>query len=128
MDFEIIAEKAYRQEGFDKYWNLPERYAYIRLEQLYYNYKTKNIDKEKSKIEKQKIKKEYDFDIQQYKSDLEIHKEYHENRLKNTEYLINIEKAKTKDEMMINALNIIQNIVSDKSFVNRVMEKFKSIE
>lgn len=128
MDFETIAEKAYRQDGFDKYWSLPERYAYIRLEQLYYNYKTKNIDKEKSKIEKQKIKREYDFDIQQYKVNLEIHKKYHENRLKNNEYLINIEKAKTKDEMMINALNIIQNIVSDKSFVNRVMKKFKSIE
>ena len=128
MDFETIAEKAYRQDGFDKYWSLPEKYAYIRLEQLYYNYRIKNIDKEKSKIEKQKIKREYDFDIQQYKVNLEIYKKYHENRLKNNEYLINIEKAKTKDEMMINALNIIQNIVSDKSFVNRVMGKFKCIE
>lgn len=127
MDFETIAEKAYRQEGFDKYWNLPERYAYIRLEQLYYNYKNKNIDKEKSKIEKQKIKREYDFDIQQYKDNMEIHKEYHDNRLKNNDYLINIEKATTKEEMMINALNIIQNIVSDKTFVNRVMEKFNNI-
>lgn len=128
MDFQEIAERAYRKQGPDKFWNLPERYAYLKLEELYYKYRLGNISKEKSIIEKQKIEKEYNWDKQQYENALNVYKTYNENRVKNEILLAEVEKAKDRETMIKNALQIIANNISDDSFVQRNLEKFNQFD
>lgn len=124
MNFQEIAEKAYRKNGIDKFWDLPERYAYFKLEQLYDKYKIGNISKEKSIVEKQKIQKDYLWDRQQYENALNVYKEYNKNRIQNEIFLAEIEKSNDKDAIILNALKIISNCINDKDFVDRNMRKF----
>lgn len=124
MEFEKIAEEAFRRKGINEYWELPERYAYIQLEKLYYDYKIGEISKEDSIIEKSKIKKEYEYFKRDYTDTLNIYKEYTENRSKNNMLLTEIEKSTDKDEILKKTLKIIENFISDKDFSNRILAKF----
>ena len=123
MEFEEIADRAFRRLGPDKYYNLPKKYAYMQLEDLYYKYKLGNISKENSIIEKRKIQKEYEENIIVYNRSLECYKEYNENRIKNTLLLAEIEKSRDKESIIEPALKIIANYTSDDSFVERVLGK-----
>lgn len=124
MEFEEIAKKAYKEEELDKYSNLPEKYAYLQLKELYYKYKIGELSKEKSIVQKNAIKKEFNDNIFEYNRDLEQYKIYNENRNKNTMLLIEIEKAETKEAIVEPALKIIANCVQDDWLVRRILDKF----
>lgn len=128
MEFQEIAERAYKRIGPDKFWNLPERYAYLKLEDLYYKYRLGNISKEKSIIEKQKIEKEYNWDKQQYENALNVYKTYNENRIKSEILLAEVEKATDKEMVALNCFKVIANFISDDSFVERNLQKFKQLD
>ena len=128
MEFQEIAKRAYTKNKPDKFWNLPERYAYLKLEELYYKYRLGNISKEKSIIEKQKIEKEYNWDKQQYENALEVYKKYNENRIKNEILLDEVEKAKDKNTVILNCFKVIANFISDDSFVERNLHKFNELD
>lgn len=124
MDFEKIAEEAYKKNGISEMWDLPARYAYLQLEELYYNYKIGEISKENSIIEKSKIKKEYEYFERDYEDTLNVYKEYNENRKKTNVSLTEIEKSTDKDEILSKALEIIAKFISDKDFKDRILGKF----
>lgn len=124
MDFEKIAEEAYKRNGINEMWDLPARYAYLQLETLYYNYKIGEISKEDSIIEKSKIKKEYEYFKRDYEDTLNVYKEYNENRKKTNVSLTEIEKSTDKDEILSKALEIIAKFISDKDFKDRILRKF----
>ena len=128
MEFQEIAEKAYRKTGIDKFWTLPEKYAYLKLEELYYKYRLGNISKDKSIIEKQKIEKEYNWNKQKYQNALEVYKKYNENRIKNELLLDEVEKAKDKNTVILNCFKVIANFISDDSFVERNLHKFNELD
>lgn len=127
MGIEEIADRAYKRIGPDIYYNLPKKYAYYRLEDLYYNYKLGNISKENSIIEKRKIEKEYEENEYEYNRNLEMYKKYNESRIENTLLLAEIEKAKDKDSIIKPALKIIANSTGDESFVERLLEKLQNM-
>lgn len=128
MNFEEIAEAAYYRKGISKLWELPQRYAYLQLEELYYSYKIGNVGKEDSIIKKKKIQKEYEYNQQIYENYLNVYKEYNENRVKYSMLLCNIGKAKSKKDMITNALEIISMIISDDTFVERNLNNFSQLE
>lgn len=128
MNFDEIADRAYRRLGPDKFYNLPQNFAYYQLQELYYKYKLGNISKENSIIEKKKIEKEYEENIIEYNRSLECYKEYNKNRIENTLLLAEIEKARSKEKIIEPALKIIANCTSDDSFVERVIKKITQDE
>lgn len=127
MEFEEIAKEAYKKNGPNKLWDLPKKYAYYQLEDLYYRYKLGNINEKDSIIEKRKINKEYEWNKEEYNKSLNVYKEYNKNRAKNTLLLAEIEKSKDKDKIIKLALEIIANCISDNSFVERILFKIQNI-
>ena len=123
MEFDEIADKAFKGTGCDKLWNLPKKYAYLQLEQLYFKYRKGYETKENCIIEKSKIKKEYEWNEEEYNRHMEMFKAYNDNRIKNETLIIEIEKAKSKEDIIKPALQIIQNCVADDNFVYRITEK-----
>lgn len=123
MEFQKIAEEAYRGNGINDSWNLPTKYAYMRLEILYNKYTMGNISKEASIIEKAKIEKEFEGNKSEYNKVLEINREYNQNRADNTMLLIQVEKSNSKEEMVEPLLRIVGKCVKDDSFADRNLEK-----
>lgn len=128
MEFQEIAERAYKKTGADKFWDLPERYAYFKLEQLYDTYRIGRISKGNSIIEKQKIQKDYLWDKKQYENALNTYREYNKNRISKETLLAELEKANSKTIMIEKALQIIANDISDDTFVERNLEKFSKLD
>lgn len=124
MDFEEIAKMAYLEKKEEDFWNLPKKYAYFKLKELYFNYKIGKYSKEVSVIEKAKIKKEYLQNEQDYENELNVYKEYNKNRLENTLLLADFEKTKDKEEALKYAIPIIANCISDENFIKRANERF----
>lgn len=125
MEFEELSMKAYKKEGAGKFADLPTRYAYLKLEDLYFKYRSGSISKEKSSLEKSKIEKEYNQDMYDYNRSLEINKEYLENRKISTELLCDIGKSKNKEEILKYSLEIISNFIADDSFVSRTLKQIE---
>lgn len=125
MDFEEIAKMAYMEKEEDKYWNLPKKYAYFKLKQLYFNYKIGKYSKETSIAEKAKIKGEYLEAEKNYENELDVYKKYNRNRLENTILLSKLEKTRDKEEALKYSIKIIQNCISDKDFERRICEKLE---
>lgn len=123
MDFEDIAKMAYMEEKEDKYWNLPKKYAYFKLKQLYFDYKIGKYSKETSIVEKAKIKGEYLEAEKNYQNELDVYREYNRNRLENTILLSKLEKTRDKEEALGYSIQIIQNCISEKDFTRRICEK-----
>ena len=123
MDFEEIAKMAYMEKEEDKYWNLPKKYAYLKLKELYLKYKIGKYSKEVSIVEKAKIKGEYLEAEKVYQNELDVYKEYNRNRLENTILLSKLEKTRDKEEALGYSIQIIQNCISDKDFSKRICEK-----
>lgn len=128
MEFDNIAERAYKGIGNDKLWNLPKKYAYMQLEKLYYNYKLGSESKESCVIEKARIKKEYEQNEEEYNRHFTICRDYDGNRIKNETLLIQMEKAKAQEELIKPALQIIANCIADESFVERITEKMQKMQ
>lgn len=123
MEFDEIADRAFKGTGYEDLWNLPKKYAYLELEKLYFRYSKGYETKENCVKEKQRIKKEYEWNEEEYNKHMNICKEYNQNRIQNETLIIEIEKAKVKEEIIKPALQIIANYVSDDSFVTRITEK-----
>lgn len=121
--FEKISERAYKKQGFDKFYELPDKYAYAELEDLYRMYRESRISKENSIIQKNKIKNEYDKYKKEYNRIVEIYREYTKNSTDNFELLTKIEKSRDKNEVLIISLQIIQNLINDREFKDRIMTK-----
>lgn len=94
MNFEEIAEKAYKKSGIDGFCDLPTKYAYLRLEELYNIYKIGKITKEDSIIEKAKIQREFENNKSQQNKYMDIYREYNQNKRDNSMLLIELEKNK----------------------------------
>lgn len=123
MDFEQIAELAYKEKELNEFANLPEKYAYLELKDLYYRYKCGDFSKEQSIKIKNKIKKEYESNISTYKENQRIYKEYNDNRIRNTLYLARLEKSNDKNEIIEMLLKIISNCLSDDTIFERNKSK-----
>lgn len=123
MEFEDIAKKAFKKEKIDEFEDLPTKYAYLQLEKLYYLYSKGAISKEKSTKEKNAIKKEFEANEMEFKRDAEIYHEYNNNRVKNAQYIISIEKATKEEDILKESLKFIQNIIHDSSFYYRNISK-----
>lgn len=123
MEFQEIAEAAYRNKGIDSFWSLPTKYAYLSLEKLYYKYKIGDIKKDASIKIKNEIAKEFRNNMLEYNRSLEIYKEYNQNKIYNTMFLLQIEKANSMSEMIQPLLKIVGNYVKDDTFADRNLEK-----
>lgn len=124
MEFDEIADKAYRRIELDEYANLPTKYAYLKLKNLYDEFKNGEISKENCVPIKQKIKREYENNLLEYNRDMEIYKEYNQNRNENEVLIIDINKSNDKNEILKKCLKIIENCLKDSSFSSRILEKF----
>lgn len=125
MDFEELALMAYREDKLNEYASLPEKYIYYKLQELYLNYKTGKINKEKSIQEKNRLRKEYIYESNKMKQSLEISKEYNKNKIENSSLLFELEKAKDKEEVLKACLKLIQNVFNDNSIYERLCKKHK---
>ena len=126
MTFEEVSEKAYKKEKLPNTANLAEKYAYVYMTMLYQNYKQQKISKEQAEKEKTQIKKEflaYQDRIQKY---YDIFKEYHENRIKFEQHVMAIEKSETQEDIIENSLKLVELIIQDRSFFNRIDDKLEN--
>lgn len=128
MKFEEIAKRAYKEEGYPEFCDLPCKYAYLQLEQLYNKYKLGTITKEDSIIEKKRIEKDYNFNEEDYQENLEIYRIYNRKRADNEVMLSKIEKSKDIKEILEYSFKIIANCLNDGTFVERNLEKLSKID
>ena len=123
MNFEKLSELAYKREEISKIANLPQKYAYIQLVDLYDGYKYGNYTKEKSIEIKNKIKKEYESNLASYIENTEKYKVYNKNRIDNTLLLAELEKTTDKNEMIRILLEIVSKCLDDKTVMERNIRK-----
>lgn len=123
MEFQEIAENAYKKKGTGKFTDLPTDCAYYQLQDLYNRYKMGKISKEDSIIQKSKIEKQYNDNKKESENTLNVYKEYNEKRIENELLLAKIEKAESKDEALRYSLEVIGNCLSDNSFLSRNLQK-----
>lgn len=128
MEFEEIAKLAYKRQGISDFWDLPVKFAYLQLEDLYYRFKVGDISKEQSLNIKNKIRKDYEWNSTEYNEHKKQYKIYNDNRITNTMLLAQLEKTDDKDKMIELSLRIIANCISDNSFVERNIQKIKKID
>lgn len=127
-EFESLALKAYKEIPLTEYAELPEKYAYFRLKELYYRFKCGDYSKEQSLEIKNKIKKEYLQDSHQYESFRCMFKTYNENRIQNETLLYSWEKETDKDKLLQVAAKIISNVMSDETIIRRFEQRFGKID
>ena len=119
MTFEEISEKAYKRQPIDEKVNLYEKYAYLKLKELYLDYKNELINKEDAEKKKNNIKKEYDMYQIKTEQYYEIFKKQNEIRSKYEQYLYEIEKTQNQDELLEKSLKLIEIIIQDETFFDR---------
>ncbi len=125
MEFEYIAKLAYNEKQLEEYVTLPEKYAYIKLKDLYFSYRCGDITLEEAIKQKNEIRKEFVDEVGKYNESIKICKEYHNNKLHNNMLIDGIEKSKDKEEILEKALQAIGVFISDNSFADRNMQKLK---
>lgn len=123
IDFEKIALLAYKNKENENF-NIVERYAFIKLKELYEKYKCGKCSKEEATKEKNKIKKDFDNDSFYYEKCKEVYKEYNERRNELEYVLYKIEKSKDKMETLTLLLDIVGKYISDDDFKQRNLSKF----
>lgn len=124
MLFEEISEKAYKKSELGEYPNLADKYAYLRLRNLYKDYENEVITLDEAKLEKLKIEKEHKEETNSINMSLELHKTMNRIRGEYGNFIIAIEKSKNQDEQLENSLKFIEAIIQDKSFADRNYTKF----
>ena len=122
-DFENLAKLAYKKEELSDFAPLPTKYMYLRLSILYDSFSKGEYSKEQCINLKNKLKVEYSQILKEHDRDMECYREYLANRRDNTIMLTQLEKSKSKDEMLDLSLKIISNCVSDKELYNRNKNK-----
>lgn len=123
IDFEKISLLAYKNKE-DENFNIVERYAFIKLKELYDMYKSGECSKEQATREKNKIKRQFKDDSFYYERCKEIYKEYNERKNELEYSLYKIEKSKDKMEVLELLLDIIGKHISDDDFKQRNLGKF----
>ena len=124
MNFEELAEKAFKNMYPTEHkLNLAEKYTYLRLADLYKDYRNALISKEDAAKEKNKIQKEFDEYQRKIEDYYQVFKERDEVRKKYYEYIVAIEKSQSEDEILDNSLKFIEEIIADSSFYYRQMKK-----
>lgn len=119
MSFEEIFEKVCKSDKLDKTAKLPEKYAYEKLENLYYDFKQGRYSKEKCSEIKNEIRKEYESGKTEYERIIEVYKEYNKNRIESEILLNSLEKETNKDEALKICLKLIEIYIKDDSFTRR---------
>lgn len=127
-EFESLSVKAYKDIELTEFADVPEKYAYFRLKNLYYRYKCGDYTKEKAMKIKEQIKKEYVQDSNKYESFFDMFKEYNKNRIENESLLYKWEKETDKEKLLQIAAKIISNCVNDDTLIDRFEQKFGKID
>lgn len=127
MEFDKISEYAYNQKEIPKIATLSDKYAYLQLSDLYYRYKLGEFSKEESIAKKQKIKIEYESNIDNDKWHMKIFKEYNDNKTENELMIYRLNKTNDKNEMLDILLKIVVNCTGDdtiyKSNISKIDKK-----
>lgn len=121
--FEELSIKAYKDDKISEDNNIIDKYYYIKLKELYLDYKCGKINKEKAEIKKKKLRNGYYSEKEYYEKYLNLCKEYNNNRIQIEYDLSKIEKSKDKDEILKLALDILSKITYDKNLVERNIDK-----
>ncbi len=127
-EFESLSVKAYKDIELTEFADVPEKYAYFRLRNLYYRYKCGDYTKEKAMKIKEQIKKEYVQDSNKYESFFDMFKEYNKNRIENESLLYKWEKETDKEKLLQIAAKIISNCINDNTLIDRFEQKFGKID
>lgn len=127
-EFESLSVKAYKDIELTEFADVPEKYTYFRLRNLYYRYKCGDYTKEKAMKIKEQIKKEYVQDSNKYESFFDMFKEYNKNRIENESLLYKWEKETDKEKLLQIAAKIISNCVNDDTLIDRFEQKFGKID
>lgn len=127
-EFESLSVKAYKDIELTEFADVPEKYAYFRLRNLYYRYKCGDYTKEKAMKIKEQIKKEYVQDSNKYESFFDMFKEYNKNRIENESLLYKWEKETDKEKLLQIAAKIISNCINDNTLIYRFEQKFGKID
>lgn len=122
-NFEKLSLKAYKDNEISEDNNIIDKYYYIKLKELYLDYKCGKIDKEKAEIKKKKLKTGYCSEKKYYERYLRICKEYNDNRIQIEYDLSKIKKSKDKDEILKLALDILSKMTYDGNLVERDIDK-----
>lgn len=122
-NFEILSVKAYKEEKIDKNNNIIDKYYYLKLKDLYSNYRYGKITQGKAEIRKKKLKNNYNYEMGYYKRYIAICKEYNDNRIKIEYNLSQIEKSNDKNEILKLSLEIISKMINDEEFLKRNLNK-----
>ena len=123
MTFEEISENAYKKQEISNLCNLAEKYAYLKLKNLYRDYSNEMITKDEAKSQKLKIKKEFENNQREIDEYYEYLKKQSEIRSKYTNILVSIEKSQDIEEILDNSLKYIELIIQDFSFYDRNIKK-----
>lgn len=124
IDFEEISLLAYKNKENENF-NIVERYAFIKLKELYEMYKSGECSKEQATKEKNKIKKRFNDDSFYYERCKEVYKEYNERKNELEYVLYKVEKSKDKMETIELLLDIVGKFISDDDFKQRNLCKFR---
>lgn len=124
MEFEYIAKLAYNEKQLEEYATLPEKYAYIKLKDLYFSYRCGDITLEEAIKQKNEIRKEFVDEVGKYNESVEICKEYHNNKLHNNMLVDEIDKSNDKDEILRKSLECLGLFIHDSYFAERNLSKF----
>ena len=127
-EFESLSVKAYKDIELTEFADVPEKYAYFRLRNLYYRYKCGDYTKEKAMKIKEQIKKEYVQDSNKYENFSIMFKEYNKNRIENESLLYKWEKETDKEKLLQIAAKIISNCINDNTLIDRFEQKFGKID
>lgn len=112
--FQEINLKSYRNKGIDDNATVDEKYCYLKLQEMYLDYKCRKIDKEKAIKIRNKIEKEYENNKKNHEEYLRICKEYNDYRIKFETDLYKLNKTNDEHEKLKIALNIISKITNNK--------------
>lgn len=123
INFEEISLLAYKCKE-DENFNIVERYAFIKLKELYEKFKCGELSKEEAMKEKNKIKKEFKNDSFYYEKCVDIYREYNERKRELEFTLYKVEKSNDKMEILGLLSEIIGKYISDDDFKHRIMGKF----
>ncbi len=127
-NFEELSMEAYKDIELSEFADVPEKYAYFRLRNLYYRYKCGDYSKENAIKIKKQIEKEYNEDENKYRDFLNMFQEYNQNRINNEYLLHQLEKEEDYKKKLDIAIQIIASCVHDETLITRHKQKGSEID
>jgi len=124
--FNDISKRAFHKEKLEDFSNLPTKYAYLQMRELYRAYDNGGISKADALKMRTRIKKEFECNLQRESESLEICKIYNENRGKVETDMYYISKTDDKDILLDKAFKIISKLLNDETIYNNVIQKINN--